>query len=561
MLACHPIQPVDERTESVPPPLERYIIDSLSNLNFIICDGSAPRFPILFASEGFKQGFHHDSVGHNCGDCVGPASMTPAILDDLAKRTGLTLECIEDGLAEQTAHLNALVRRVADAAAWRTHEDADVSALVVNHLVSGVQVVQLTMHSFPARDKCIPLLVGTQICRDDLDVRTTIESYLTGEIPELGDSRLTQVVQFIRRDGVPHLVARLSQSPLNSSSRPSIPSPSSSRKSNRVSPTVSPSLRSMRSRLTLLRVPSKLSCVTEDAKSSSAHLTVSAEMERRGYTIHQNSRAGGFSDAEILIALKETDTAVVKSSSDTETISRLANEYSILRGLVHDAVVRAEEWIEILDEGQRVNAGYMMRRCNGETLRKRLREPRPEGLAMQHAILTCTISAVAYLHNQSISHRDLHSGNIMVDDAGLAVLLDFGNAHRFGEGSKDIKADLPGRDMDCARTFSSLSQGAGTVTDILPPREGLGSGRERDCFAIGLLGVGVVRWTEIATEDIYCRDEMQAPRLKASYLGLRPVGPTLTAVLHGLLQVVPGRRWTAQSALDGLPAADAWFAP
>jgi serine/threonine protein kinase len=254
-------------------------------------------------------------------------------------------------------------------------------------------------------------------------------------------------------------------------------------------------------------------------------------------------------------------TAVVKSSSDPEAISRLANEYTTLRGLAHDAVVRVKEWIELVEQGRRVSAGYMMCRCNGETLRKRLKQPRPEGLAAQHATLSSILSGVAYLHDMRISHRDLHCGNLVVDDTGFAVLIDFGNAHKFGRmDSWDINADLTEPDMDCARTLSSLSGGAGTVSDILPPREGLGSGRERDCFAVGLLGVGLVRWTEIATEDIYIRDEKQAPRLKASPFGSRTVGPALTAVLHGLLHVVPGRRCTAQSALDELPLADAWFA-
>lgn len=42
-------------------------------------------------------------------------------------------------------------------------------------------------------------------------------------------------------------------------------------------------------------------------------------------------------------------------------------------------------------------------------------------------------SAIYHLHSLGWAHNDLNPGNILVNEAGMPVLIDFGSSHKFGK--------------------------------------------------------------------------------------------------------------------------------
>jgi hypothetical protein len=69
-----------------------------------------------------------------------------------------------------------------------------------------------------------------------------------------------------------------------------------------------------------------------------------------------------------------------------------------------------------------------MEYIDGETLADRIRLQGPLHSADAWAIFAAVTSAVAYVHDQGIIHRDLKAANIRISSRGVAKLLDFGIA-------------------------------------------------------------------------------------------------------------------------------------
>jgi serine/threonine protein kinase len=318
-----------------------------------------------------------------------------------------------------------------------------------------------------------------------------------------------------------------------------------------------------------------------------------AGLEQRGLTVERLFLAGASQSASLLCAKKGDSRVVAKLADDPEQINRLTHEYCLLKSLSHVSVVRGLEWID-LHHGPAAwrQSGFVMEHCAGETLRRCFRMPL-EGTEIQRAIFKKILSGVAYLHERRVSHRDLHSGNVMVDLVSLrVVIIDFGNARASGQGRRDRRFDAstlssssyhwehgsgrspdpgwpdpiydttPNPDVDL-RSYSSLSDGTGTVNYILPPRDGcvdgLGSSAQRDLFAAGLLGVGLLRWAETTCLDIYDAEDGGSLDYKLTSSLHPQSGLELEAALRKLLHLVPKKRGTAQAALDSLPPAALWF--
>jgi serine/threonine protein kinase len=71
---------------------------------------------------------------------------------------------------------------------------------------------------------------------------------------------------------------------------------------------------------------------------------------------------------------------------------------------------------------------YAMPRVRGITLREKLRRDGPTPISDFINILRDVAQGLEHAHRQSIIHRDVKPGNIMIDESGKAMLLDFGIA-------------------------------------------------------------------------------------------------------------------------------------
>lgn len=109
-------------------------------------------------------------------------------------------------------------------------------------------------------------------------------------------------------------------------------------------------------------------------------------------------------------------------------LEELDNEIKVLRSLDHPNIVKAYE----VYYGKR-NIHVVMEHCSGGDLYSR----RPYSEEESRKIVQKLLSAVHYLHERNIVHRDLKFENIMFENAGEDAevkLIDFGLAKKFLHG-------------------------------------------------------------------------------------------------------------------------------
>ena len=112
-------------------------------------------------------------------------------------------------------------------------------------------------------------------------------------------------------------------------------------------------------------------------------------------------------------------------------------EIYILAGMEHPNIMRL---FEVLDNSLRCH--LVMEYCNGKNLHQFIRSKKPKKHiteAEAKPIFRQIVSAVAYMHDLGLVHRDLKLENILINDfAGLneIKLIDFGFATNCQEGHK-----------------------------------------------------------------------------------------------------------------------------
>lgn len=106
-------------------------------------------------------------------------------------------------------------------------------------------------------------------------------------------------------------------------------------------------------------------------------------------------------------------------------VQRIQRERDVLARLSHPHIAR------LVDAGSSAALGpwFAMEYVEGETLTRHADRQRLDVRA-RLALWLQVADAVAYAHRHAIVHRDLKPGNVLVDGAGQARLLDFGIAKR-----------------------------------------------------------------------------------------------------------------------------------
>ncbi|MEW6435496.1 MAG: serine/threonine-protein kinase [Myxococcota bacterium] len=133
----------------------------------------------------------------------------------------------------------------------------------------------------------------------------------------------------------------------------------------------------------------------------------------------------------------------------------------------------------------------------GKTLTKLIPEDKPLPPARAVELIVPVVRALAAAHSQGVVHRDLKPDNIIVTDAGITKVLDFGIAKVLQDEEHAPTAELqrprpPKESLDDDATTAELTQkGAmmGTLSYMAPEQWGIGVpiDHRADIWAVGIM--------------------------------------------------------------------------
>jgi len=170
------------------------------------------------------------------------------------------------------------------------------------------------------------------------------------------------------------------------------------------------------------------------------------------------------------LAYRKEGTTVVPLSSDTESLYEYAlqnflKEARILRELArkqrHPNIVEVTQYVE--DRG---TAYMVMTYEKGRTLLKFMEEHGTFTEQELIKILKPLLDGLERVHGESVWHRDIKPGNILIREDGSPVLIDFGAARReAGSGEKSKIAAFTPKYAAPEQVFSAMGE-QGPWTDI-----------------------------------------------------------------------------------------------
>ncbi len=225
-------------------------------------------------------------------------------------------------------------------------------------------------------------------------------------------------------------------------------------------------------------------------------------------------------------------------AADLSAIERVQREVAALRVLDVPGVVR------ILDSGHDNGRSWIvMNHVPGA--------PFPAGRsdwATLRPVVVALMETLARVHDAGLLHRDIKPGNVLVDEAGRPVLLDFGL----------VRGAIAGP------TITHVGAVMGTPRYMAPEQmRGDRADRRTDLYAIGaMITEALTGKVPLETEHIGALFEARIRNDPPTLLSLRPDLPAeVAATLDSLVARRPEARPTsaraALAALRGEPAADA----
>ncbi|CAL8348966.1 testis-specific serine/threonine-protein kinase 6 [Gadus morhua] len=164
---------------------------------------------------------------------------------------------------------------------------------------------------------------------------------------------------------------------------------------------------------------------------------------RRGYRLGKTIGEGTYSKVKIASSTKHGHNVAIKivdrrSAPQDFTVKFLSRELTILRTVSHDHIVRLHELIDSTS-----GRLYIVMELAATDLLERIQQVGrlPEELARTY--FTQIVSAVCYLHQNNIVHRDLKCENILLTVGNEVKITDFGFG-RFLEGPSDLSSTFCG---------------------------------------------------------------------------------------------------------------------
>ncbi len=222
--------------------------------------------------------------------------------------------------------------------------------------------------------------------------------------------------------------------------------------------------------------------------------------------------------------LDDTDSA----ENYAHALQRFVDEARTLAHLNHPNIVRVHEAFEALG-----TAYFVMPYIDGKELHKAA--PAKPDEAWLLPILKTVLKALDYLHSQNLLHRDLKPGNILLQEDGTPILIDFGTARALQTERSATMVGTPG--------YTPLEQ-------ITPHGK---RGPWTDIYALGATCYRVITGAcppqaveRIDDEDPYI-PLVSRPELRARF------SPALLRSIDKALVIRAKSRWqSAQSWLDEL---------
>jgi serine/threonine-protein kinase len=218
-------------------------------------------------------------------------------------------------------------------------------------------------------------------------------------------------------------------------------------------------------------------------------------------------------------------------------VERFHREAKFAAGLDHPNIVA----VTFAAEGEGL-VYYAMPKVRGLTLKDRLKRngplPVPEFLKVFGHIAT----GLNHAHSQNIVHRDVKPGNIMLDETGKALLLDFGIAKALSAqgGHLSVTGQIIG-----SLEYMSPEQAAG----------GRDLDARSDIYSLGIVGyemlTGNPPFDAGTVEQFVARHQTEEPpdiRTTRADVPAR-----IATAVHRCLKKAPADRWW--SALDAAEAA------
>ena len=257
--------------------------------------------------------------------------------------------------------------------------------------------------------------------------------------------------------------------------------------------------------------------------------------EIRGYQVVEELGAGGMGMVYRAVQVstgREVALKILKNSvvGSPNAIARFKREVQLAARLEHPHIARVYD-----ADVQQGHCFYSMQLIHGLALHDFVAEHRSSRRQILELMLA-VCRGVAYAHEQGVIHRDLKPSNIMVDEAGVPFLLDFGLAKAVGEEKQDMAISMEGT-VTGTPGFMAPEQAAGQISRI---------GTATDVYCLGAIlyylltshfphdvsGTQYEMLRRIAEEDVTPPDVYAAG-----------IAPQLTALLRRALHREPEKRF------------------
>ncbi|QIP15303.1 serine/threonine protein kinase [Spirosoma aureum] len=250
----------------------------------------------------------------------------------------------------------------------------------------------------------------------------------------------------------------------------------------------------------------------------------------RGYTLTRWLGSGGMGEVYQAHQATTNRTVAIKLLRQLEQAERFRNEASVQASLRHPHMTLLYEFF--VEEGL---SCLVMEYVEGPTVEQFLQRngPLPEATAWK--LLGQVASALTYLHERGIVHRDLKASNIKLLPHQNIKLLDFGLARL---------ANSP--------RLTRQGHVVGTASSMAPEQFRGESSSASDCWALGILLYEMLT----GYSPFGGSTESETGRLiqKADYISPIKLNASLSAtsvrLINKLLTVSPERRLTAYQVLE-----------
>ncbi|MBD2702784.1 serine/threonine protein kinase [Spirosoma sp. BT702] len=250
----------------------------------------------------------------------------------------------------------------------------------------------------------------------------------------------------------------------------------------------------------------------------------------RGYTLTQWLGSGGMGEVYQAVHDSTQRTVAIKLLSQLEQAERFRNEAALQASVRHPHIALIYDFFV-----EKNLPCLVMEYVEGPTLQQVIRKNASLSEEAAWKYLGKIASALDYLHQRDIIHRDLKAGNIKLTREGQPKLLDFGLARQANSPRLTRQGHL-----------------VGTVASMAPEQFSGESNAASDCWALGVLFYEML--TGYSPFGGSTDSEIGRLIQKADYLSPVKLQPAISRaserLINKLLVVSPERRLTARQVLD-----------